>query len=76
MTLFEGVTYLGARNPLTQIADQIKKIRDDWRPITQGSKKIKTDNYSSSDREKERIAYDEWCKNALEEREKRKVRQS
>ncbi|HDK6632622.1 TPA: hypothetical protein M4127_004949 [Klebsiella pneumoniae] len=74
MTSFEGVTYLGARNPLTQIADQIKKIRDDWRPITQGSKKIKTDNYSSSDREKERIAYYEWCKNALEEREKRKVR--
>ncbi|KRR57832.1 hypothetical protein ECK71_13638 [Escherichia coli K71] len=26
---------------MTQIAEQMKKIREDWRPISQGSKKLK-----------------------------------
>ncbi|HFI1126784.1 hypothetical protein HV073_06665 [Klebsiella michiganensis] len=71
MSSFEGINYLGARNPMTQIAEQIKKIREDWRPITQGSKKIKTDNYSSDDREKERKDRDEWYQKTIESREKR-----
>ncbi|WP_244492559.1 hypothetical protein [Escherichia coli] len=41
MASFEGVSYLGARSPMTQIAEQMKKIREDWRPISQGSKKLK-----------------------------------
>ena len=56
---------------MTQIAEQIKKIREDWRPITQGSKKIKTDNYSSDDREKERKDREEWYQKTIESREKR-----
>ncbi|UWA66458.1 hypothetical protein [Enterobacter cloacae] len=72
MSSFDGINYLGSRSPVTQIAEQIKNIRDDWRPISQGSKKIKTDSYSSSDRDKEKKAHDEWYQNILEEREKRK----
>lgn len=45
---------------MTQIAEQMKKIREDWRPISQGSKKIKTDNYNSSDRAEEQRAREEW----------------
>lgn len=39
MATFEGISYLGARSPLTQIAEQIKGIREDWKPIAQGAKK-------------------------------------
>lgn len=72
MSSFDGINYLGSRSPVTQIAEQIKKIRDDWRPISQGSKKIKTDSNSSRDRDKEKKARDEWYQNVLAEREKRK----
>lgn len=41
MTLFEGVTYLGARNPLTQIADQIKKLEMTGDLLHKGLKKLK-----------------------------------
>lgn len=39
MASFEGVSYLGARSPMTQIAEQMKKFREDWRPVSQGNKK-------------------------------------
>lgn len=45
--------HLGARSPLIQIAEELKKLRDDWQWVAWGSHKIKTDNYSSDDRDKE-----------------------
>ena len=57
---------------MTQIAEQVKKIREDWRPISQGAKKIKTDNYSSSDRDEEQRAHEEWYQNTVKEWEERK----
>jgi hypothetical protein len=30
---------------MTQIAEQVKKIREDWRPISQGAKKVRADVY-------------------------------
>ncbi|HDV9501132.1 TPA: hypothetical protein RKV73_004135, partial [Escherichia coli] len=67
---FEGVSYLGARSPMTQIAEQMKKIREDWRPISQGSKKIKTDNYNSSDRAEEQRAREEWYQTTVKKWDK------
>lgn len=54
MSSFDGVSYLGARNPLTQIAEQIKKIREDWQYIASGGKRLKTDVYTEDDRELKR----------------------
>lgn len=51
---YEGYGHLGARSPLIQMAEQLKKLREDWEWVARGSHKIKTDNYSSDDREKER----------------------
>lgn len=72
MASFDGISYLGARNPVTQIADQIKKIREDWRPVTQGQKKLKTDTYNSKDRDLEAKTREEQYNIAKEEYEKRK----
>lgn len=51
---YEGYGHLGARSPFIQMAEQLKKLREDWEWVARGSHKIKTDNYSSADREKER----------------------
>lgn len=74
MASFDGVSYLGARSPMTQIAEQVKKIREDWRPISQGAKKIKTDNYNSSDRTEEKRINEERYQSTLKEWEDKKKR--
>lgn len=51
---YDGYGHLGAHSPLIQIAEQLKKLREDWAWVARGSRKIKTDSYSSDDREKER----------------------
>jgi hypothetical protein len=47
---FDGVSHLGASNPLTQIATEVKKIRDDWQSVASGSRRVKTDVFSAIDR--------------------------
>lgn len=71
MKSFEGISYLGARNPMTQIAEQIKKIREDWRPISQGNKKIKSDIFSQNDRDEESRLIQERHQKFLQEREEK-----
>jgi hypothetical protein len=53
MADYAGVSYLGERDPLIQIASQIKKLREDWRYVASGSRKVKTDNYDAADRQRE-----------------------
>lgn len=53
MSDYRGVSYLGERDPNVQIAEQLKKIRDDWRAVANGSRKLKSDIYSSRDRDRE-----------------------
>ncbi len=57
---------------MTQIAEQVKKIREDWRPISQGAKKMKTDNYNSNDRAEKERAQEGWYQNTVKEWEERK----
>lgn len=52
----EGISRLGAFDPLTQIAEQMKKIREDWQSVARGSRKIKVDAFTSEDRVREREA--------------------
>ena len=53
MSEYKGVSYLGSRDPNVQIAEQLKKFRDDWRSVANGSRKVKTDIFTSSDRDRE-----------------------
>lgn len=48
---YSGVSYLGSRDPIVQIADQIKKFREDWRNVLSGSKKLQVDSHDRMDRE-------------------------
>ena len=57
---FENVTVLGEREPLVQIAREVKKIREDWRAVASGNKKIEVNNYSQKDREAKRKAEKEF----------------
>lgn len=72
MASFEGISYLGARNPLTQIAEQLKNLRDDWKPVSQGSKKIKSDVYDQDDRNEQSRLDEERYQDFLKERERKK----
>lgn len=58
---YKDVSYLGARDPLTQIADQMKKLREDWQSIAKGSRKVKADVFTSTDRERqEALLQERW----------------
>lgn len=39
----KGISRLGAESPDIQIADQIKKIREDWKNVARGQSKIRVD---------------------------------
>lgn len=56
MTMFKGMTQLGAPDPLVQLASQMKKLREDWQWVASGSRKIRTDVFTSLDRSKEERA--------------------
>ncbi|MDP3378979.1 MAG: hypothetical protein Q8S53_11490 [Brevundimonas sp.] len=57
-----GVSMLGARNPMTQIADQLKKMRDDWQHVSSGYKRIRVDAFSQRDRKAEEDALEQmWA---------------
>ncbi len=42
---------LGAESPEVQIADQIKKLREDWQNVASGFRRISVNSYSSADRD-------------------------
>ncbi|MEO1729708.1 MAG: hypothetical protein AAFR64_03110 [Pseudomonadota bacterium] len=51
---YRNVSYLGSRDPAVQLAEQVKKLRDDWRQIAKGSKRMRVESFSSEDRKEER----------------------
>ena len=46
----DGRGSLGALDPVTQIASEIKNIRDDWKRVASGNKKIQADVFTAADR--------------------------
>lgn len=46
----KGITRLGSANPLIQIAEQVKKMREDWQQVARGSQRIDVDVFTSFDR--------------------------
>jgi hypothetical protein len=60
------VSRLGAGSPEVQIAEQIKKLREDWQNVARGQKHIKVDSYDHADREREREETEEFYREARE----------
>lgn len=56
---YKGVSFLGARDPIVQVADQLKKLREDWRNVASGSRRIRTETYDAADRKRETDAINE-----------------
>lgn len=59
MSDYKGVSYLGSRDPNIQIAEQIKKLRDDWKNIASGFKKVRADVFTTEDRQREEEIFKE-----------------
>jgi hypothetical protein len=59
MSDFAGVSYLGSRDPLAQVAEQVKKIREDWQNVATGSRRIRVETFNAEDRKSEQDAISE-----------------
>ncbi|AOF84171.1 hypothetical protein BSY239_675 [Hydrogenophaga sp. RAC07] len=53
----QGVSQLGD-DPLVQVAKHIKRMEEQWKPITSGAKRVKVDAFTSGDRLHERRVAD------------------
>ncbi len=49
-----GISRLGAWSPEIEIAESLKRLREDWQHIARGQRKLKVDGYCKYDREDER----------------------
>ena len=54
MADYDGITQLGSNDPAVQIAEQIKKIQENLKPVMSGFKRMRVDTFSSGDRLHER----------------------
>ncbi len=50
----KNLSRLGAWSPEIQIADQIKKLREDWKEIASGTRKLSVNSFGRTDRDEER----------------------
>jgi hypothetical protein len=64
------VSRLGAGSPEVQIAEQIKKMREDWQSVARGQKQLKVETYDHSDRERERAEIEEFYREARKDQKK------
>lgn len=68
----KGLEQLGGGDPLVQIAEEVKHIREDWRGIASANRRTRTDVYTSADRLHERRESERsrraWNRRAEEQR--------
>lgn len=57
---YQDMSQLGANNPLTQMAQELKKLRDDWRNVASGNRRLEANVFMDQDRRREEVAKDEW----------------
>ncbi|MFT2212989.1 hypothetical protein ACLJYM_13985 [Rhizobium giardinii] len=57
---YDGISRLGAASPLIEIAEQVKKLREDWQNVARGSHHIKSDVYTKADRDAEYAERRAW----------------
>ena len=53
MVNMKGISFLGERDPLVEISQQIKKIREDWQHIASGFRRIRAETFDVNDRKRE-----------------------
>lgn len=69
MNSVDGVSFLGKPSALIQVAEELKKIRDDWKPVASGNRRLDLDIYSQEDRDKRRAELDAWRDEMKKKRE-------
>ncbi len=70
MSVFKEITQLGASEPLIQIAEVLKKLREDWQWVPRGSRKLNIDVYTAGDRLHERRERDRYDRRRRREAER------
>lgn len=68
----DGIGRLGSADAMTQIAEQVKKLREDWANVASGSRKLKADIFDNDDRIRDRELMDRRRAQAAE-RSKREL---
>jgi hypothetical protein len=56
------VSRFGSGSPEVQIAQQLKLLRDDWKNVALGQRKIKVEGYDNSDRQRDKEAQEEMIR--------------
>lgn len=65
---YEGMSQLENDNPLIKISEHLKHIREDWRSVSTGSKRLRADVYTEADRKSEQRAHEaRWKEQARRE---------
>lgn len=64
---FDGWRTVGPADPMIQLADQVKKLREDWHGVATGGRRLRVDAYSSKDREHEDRELNDWFDKCVEE---------
>lgn len=67
MSDYKGMSRLGAADPAIQIAEQLKKLREDWRSVAGGQRKLKVDIFTGEERQREREILDQKYGRNVEE---------
>lgn len=67
---YEGLSQLENDNPLIQISKHIKHIREDWRNVSTGLKRLRADIFTEADRKAEQQALERRWKREEQQQEK------
>lgn len=76
MSTLKGTVRLGSADPLVQIAEDIRKIRDDWRAVAHGSRRVSTDVFTQADRDRVHQEHHERWRQVERDEEERLARQT
>lgn len=62
----DEISRLGASDPIAQISQDIKKMREEWEPVARGSRRINVDIFTSGDRLHERRQRERWRRKQIQ----------
>lgn len=60
MNDIEGSSRLGAADAMTQMAEQMKRLREDWQWVARGTKSLSVDVFTSADRQIRQEELEQW----------------
>jgi hypothetical protein len=70
MNNLEGISHLGRENPMIQVAEQIKHLREDWKAVALGQRRLEINIHDQEDRDDERARREEMIAEMREEAQK------